>query len=545
MSQTANSDDLVDAGEALHKAGRLLEAESHYRNALAIDPGHPGALFYLANIAYEDGRLQFARELTEELLSGEPNDAEAWYLSGIIALKEDNPARAIECFGTALAAHPSYTHAYYSLGKTLFEQNDFDAALVHFQQAVKLDPAFAEAHYSIGRIFQAQNEFERALFNYYRAIGVKSNFSLAYESIGDILLSQGKLSEAITIFNKAIAENSGTASILTALGAIHLSQNQNAIAADCFERAIALDPRNFAAHFNLGNALFKQSKIHAAIISFRRAETLNPQDTRLLQNLATALYSHGETDKSADIYRRWLAQEPDNPIARHHLAACSRESVPARADNAYVEHTFDAFAETFDATLGGIDYQGPQLIAAALQREFGAGRKQFAVLDAGCGTGLCGPLVTAYAAQLTGADLSAGMLAKAKLRNVYDELIKTELTAYLQSQVNSFDIILSADTLIYFGELDKLFAASRSAIRNGGYLFVTAEAFIENRADNKPALGYHLNPHGRYSHTEAYLKKTLSDAGFSIIAMRTAILRYEHGHPVKGFVASCCAVSNG
>ena len=44
------------------------------------------------------------------------------------------------------------------------------------------------------------------------------------------------------------------------------------------------------------------------------------------------------------------------------------------------------------------------------------------ILDAGCGTGLCGPLVAPHAQRLTGVDLSAGMLAQASEKGVYDEL---------------------------------------------------------------------------------------------------------------------------
>ena len=71
------------------------------------------------------------------------------------------------------------------------------------------------------------------------------------------------------------------------------------------------------------------------------------------------------------------------------------------------------------------------------------------MLDAGCGTGLCGPLVAPYARRLTGVDLSAGMLAQAKEKNVYDELFKVELTEYLRDHTEAFDLIVSADTLVY------------------------------------------------------------------------------------------------
>ena len=43
--------------------------------------------------------------------------------------------------------------------------------------------------------------------------------------------------------------------------------------------------------------------------------------------------------------------------------------------------------------------------------------KALDILDAGCGTGLCGPLLAPYARRLVGVDLSDGMLKHAREKN--------------------------------------------------------------------------------------------------------------------------------
>lgn len=543
--KTPNSNDLVDAGEKYHKAGQLQQAETYYRDALKIDPGHPGALFYLASLAYQDGRSSFATQLTEELLRGDSNDAEAWHLLGQIALKEENFSRANDCFKKALAIQPNYAMAYYSLGNTLYRQGDLNAGLTHLQRATALNPEFVDAHRLSGNIFTAQHKFEEAVKSYQQAIQLNPDFKLAYEGIGGILLFQKRWDEAIAIYKKAISENAGSVQIHVGLGMAYSSKNQEKDAIENFERAISLDPLCFLAHFHLGNTLYKQGLFSKAVASYEEAVALNPQDAHLLKKLAhTLLYNMRDYNKAANIYKQLLILEPNDPIARHHLAACSGEAVPLRAENAYVEHTFDAFAETFeDVLVAKTKYCGPQLMTQAIQRECGAPRKQFAVLDAGCGTGLCGPLAAEYATHLTGVDLSAKMLAKAKLRNVYDVLIKAELTEYLQSKANAFDIILAADTFIYFGALDVLLAAARIAIRDDGYLFFTVEAYIDDGSGNEHESGYCLYPHGRYGHSETYLRHTLQQTGFIIAAMETSFLRYENSRSVQAFVVTCRAIS--
>lgn len=498
-----SSDDMVDIGEEHHKARRLQEAEAYYRNALELDPGHPGALYYLANIAYDDGRLSLATQLMDKLLRDEPNDAEAWHLLGMIALKEKVFSKAVECINKALAIQSTFIQAHHSLGNALSGQGDNAAAALSYERAIALNPNFFEAYISRGSVLTNLKRYDEALICYEQAIALNPSFAMAHISRGSALKDLGRLDEALV----------------------------------CFDKAIALEPNLAVAHNGRGIALILRSRVDEAVACFRQAIALNPQDASSFENLGKALYSLGEIDKAAAIYRQWLAQEPNNPIARHYLAACTSEAVPARAEDAYVEHTFDEFAENFDKVLGQLEYRAPQILAEVLQRECGTARKQFVVLDAGCGTGLCGPLLTDYCAKLIGVDLSEGMLAKAKERNVYDELIKAELTAYLQAQNDVFNIILSADTLVYFGALEEVLAAARAAMCAGGHLLFTVEAIAGDDASN-----YLINTNGRYRHSEAYLRRTLSDAGFMAVTIEAAIMRYEGGSPVRGF-AVCCRVA--
>ena len=44
-----------------------------------------------------------------------------------------------------------------------------------------------------------------------------------------------------------------------------------------------------------------------------------------------------------------------------------------------------------------------------------------------------------------------GCWTQAKEKNVYDELVKGELTEHLRGRTEAFDVIVSADTLVYFG----------------------------------------------------------------------------------------------
>jgi predicted TPR repeat methyltransferase len=171
------------------------------------------------------------------------------------------------------------------------------------------------------------------------------------------------------------------------------------------------------------------------------------------------------------------------------------------------------------------------LIAAVLEEVAGTPGKQFDMLDVGCGTGLCGPLIAPYARTLVGVDLSARMLAQAREKQVYDELLQMELTAALRGRAAaSADVIVSADTLVYFGDLSNVAAAAAHALRPGGSFVFTLE-----RATAAAVRDFRLEVHGRYTHAQDYVDAVLRDHGLQA-EIGHADLRTESGMPVAGLV---------
>ena len=270
-----------------------------------------------------------------------------------------------------------------------------------------------------------------------------------------------------------------------------------------------------------------QKRPREAALCFSKVITLRPKDPEARRLLALAHCTLGELEKAEEIFQEWLEDDPDDPIARHMLAACSGRDVPPRASDAFIEKTFDTFAASFDSKLAKLSYRAPALVTEMLKRSGIAPTKSLDVLDVGCGTGLCGPLVAPYARRLVGVDLSERMLEQARGRNVYDELVKDELTAYLAGCDETFDVVVSADTLVYFGALDAVAGAAAKALRPGGQLFFTVEELV--------GAGYSLAASGRYRHSREYIAAVLTKMALrpEIVA---AELRFEAGEPVAGLV---------
>ena len=298
-----------------------------------------------------------------------------------------------------------------------------------------------------------------------------------------------------------------------------------------YREAIRLNPEHIDAYTNLGILLNGLKRTEEAAACYCKVITLTPKHPEARKLLALAYCTLGEVGEATKIIEEWLEEEPGNPIARHMLAACTGRDVPERASNGFVEATFDSFAASFEAKLANLSYRAPALVAAMLEDCGLQASHRLDVLDAGCGTGLCGALVAPFARRLVGVDISDGMLTHAKDKNVYHALVKAELSEYLRDNREAFDLIVSADTLVYFGDLEGVIAAFAGALRPDGLFVFTLEHAVGDITD----VDYRLELHGRYSHGRAYVERLLTFSGLQSKILQ-AVLRMEAGAPVPGLV---------
>ena len=118
------------------------------------------------------------------------------------------------------------------------------------------------------------------------------------------------------------------------------------------------------------------------------------------------------------------------------------------------------------------------------------------------------------------------MLAQARAGGLYDELACADIGAWLALQARMVDLAVAADVLVYFGDLDDLFAAVRHALRPGGWFCFSTEA--GEGAD------YMLLPSNRYAHALPYLERLAAQHGFTVREAERAAVRSENGVDVEG-----------
>lgn len=439
------------------------------------------ALLAQAMALHRQGRLSEAQSLYEHLIRRQPRHAEALNFLGVLQQQWGQSTQAELLFRRSIHAAPAYASAYSHLGDVLVTQRRYAEATAAYRQAIILRPDEVDAYVGLGTLFKNLGQLAESLAAYRAASERQPSDPEIHYRIACLLEELGRSEEALTSVRTALESDGAHQGALMLIGTLlhRLGKREEA-------REI------------LGNAVFQL----------------------------------GGTENALALLQHWLELMPDDPVAQHRLAAWFGRDVPERASDAYVTDLFDRYAEQFDQHLQKLGYRAPALLMARLVEKLGEGSGRFEVLDAGCGTGLCAPLLKPYARRLSGVDLSSRMIEKARERGGYDELTVAELAAFLTERPDRYDLIVSADTLVYFGDLTQVSGAAAAALRAGGCLGFTVERI---EPENAPE-GYYLNKSGRYSHTADYVRRILAATGLNDLSLTEVVLRQEGDQSVAGYV---------
>ena len=278
----------------------------------------------------------------------------------------------------------------------------------------------------------------------------------------------------------------------------------------------------------------EQGNAGLAVTCLENAVREDPADLETYRTLGRILRLAGRPDDAAAWYRRCLAIAPNDAIATMGLVALGQAQAPERLPDDVVLYVFDGNAGSYEANMRSLGYNTPEVLLGLLRAEGAVEDGSLEVLDLGCGSGWCGPLLRPYARRLIGVDLAPRMLALAAEKNVYDELAQAEILEYLARAPGGIDLVIAANVLIYFGDLASLAAGVARILRPGGRFIFD----VEKGAGMQP--GFHVS--GRYTHSLAVLESSFLPCGFTVSRVHETVMRTELGVPVAGLY---CAARRG
>ncbi len=161
-------DGIFRQAQQLHRAGRLAEAETIYRQVIMAAPRHADALHSLGALALQAGRAAVAEGLVSQALALRP--AAAFQLTRTHALLAlGRPLEAVAAAQQVLRGRGQSAEAHQVLGHALSDSGQAEAAIDAYRTAMRLRPGLPDIRNNLGmalrqagRPAEAEAEFRAA-----------------------------------------------------------------------------------------------------------------------------------------------------------------------------------------------------------------------------------------------------------------------------------------------------------------------------------------------------------------------------------------------
>ncbi len=502
------------------------QAITFFKKAIKLHKEEPSYFNNLANAYQKSNQLQEAEKAYQTALTIEATNLISLNNLANLYQKKKRYSESLNLYIKAAHLEPGNLDTHYALGLLFIKLSREIEAITQFKNVLTLDECHLNAHFYLGTLYLNSNQLKKAKPHFQSVLTLDSEHCDALVNLGTLHLKQGRAQLAIDTFAKALAYNNDSIEAQNNLAATFMTHERYQNAVPHYEDLLKKDSNNTEYLYNLGVACMNTSAATDAKKLFKKLIKIVPTHASAHINLA-AIYSREENKTQTAIYLKKAIEIDSNDHASTFMLHALENKPLQNASTHYVKQLFNSYAPHYEQHLKKeLDYQLPTKFKDTLRLIFPSARQTANILDLGVGTGLLGQTLKQYAKYLAGIDLSEKMLALAKEKNFYDELLEQEIISYLKETPHAFDLIIAGDVLPYFGELDTLFNLLPRALSPTGHCILSIE-----KAKITP---FKLQTTGRFCHHPDYLEKLAKKANLTLIESKDISLRNDKNSTIEG-----------
>ena len=262
---------------ALHRAGRLAEAEPLYLKSLAADGDCYPALQLMGLMRLHQNRAAEALPYIERALRLRPDTPETLANYGIALEGVGRHGEALQALQRVLTLTPNDSRAWSNRGALLSKLHRNEEALADFDRAVALDPANEASWFNRSLILLTLGRPEEALESCERLLQLRPDSVEARNNRGLTLKAMGRAADALAEFDRVLQKYPdhaaawvNRASVLRAMGDVDQALRS-------YDRGLAIQPNMPEALHSRANCLWtRKSDVAGAIADLQQLVAINP-----------------------------------------------------------------------------------------------------------------------------------------------------------------------------------------------------------------------------------------------------------------------------
>jgi len=240
----ANNQEGID----YYDAGQLKPAKEFFENQVSRASGASlaEALYYLGQIAFDEGKIAEAASLFQRGAQVDPSNVFNRIGEGMVLLQQNNRRAATDIFNAAIRANRRNIDVYIAVARAFLKngmttearenlavarrydhrnarlfvlegdieaaENNIGAAASAFNQAFTLDPTLKIAYLRYARVYYTINP-DLAIERLEQLLAANPNYTIAYRELGEIHYYKGAFQRAIEAYSKYFAEGASVYSM--------------------------------------------------------------------------------------------------------------------------------------------------------------------------------------------------------------------------------------------------------------------------------------------------------------------------------------------
>lgn len=305
---------LVNLGMCYMQKQNLPNAESAFRQALALDPKNSYAQVQMTRVLMARGKDAEALASAKRSVKANPKDAGAQFMLGVIYLKMKNLASAAAAFKSTLAIKPKDTGSLYNLGYCQVNLKKYADARKTFAQFFKLVPDDPQAHVLAGVACEQSGDKAGAIAHYDKAAWKNAPASpTAIQGLVRVYGTMGKTDKCIEILKRGAALYKGDYSMNLALGRMLYAQGKYP-AAEPYLLAAKKARSDAFVNTMLALNYTSQRKFKEAETCALAALKLDPKGKQTMEVYTFVMENQRKTDQAVAQYRKWEQYYPQDSL---------------------------------------------------------------------------------------------------------------------------------------------------------------------------------------------------------------------------------------
>ena len=296
---------------SFHQQGQLDKAQELYDELLSLNADHFDVLHLSGLVAYQKSYFEKADYFFVKAMEINFFNASLHLNRGVAFMAAERFEEGLRSFEWSILIQPEFPDAYYNLGVALQSLKYFEPALQNYDYALALKPVYVDARNNRGNVLHDLNRPSDALVSFENAIAIEPQRADLYFNSGISLKMMGHLEDSLKKLNKALTLKKDYFAARNNCGIILNQLNFHTEALESFESAITLQPENGDAYHHQGLVLSRLNRHTDALIAHGRAISIHPYSAEIFYHQGHALQNSKKYDEALEAYGKSISLKPD------------------------------------------------------------------------------------------------------------------------------------------------------------------------------------------------------------------------------------------